>query len=152
MRAIFTFSERIFPPLQSFEIVGSKCLPPNLAKTVLDEVRESYPDKPTGVAVLSMMRDGVQHAYEEMGYELSSVQRFDGLETGYVKMIVNEPVVGKVNIMFIDDNMQVRLFASEELLPVLTLRAAPHVLLACHCMRRRRCKPQCSESCCCSGL
>jgi hypothetical protein len=49
MKVVFTFSENFWTPIKTFEVVGSKCLPPDINEQVMAELNKHHKGKPTGV-------------------------------------------------------------------------------------------------------
>jgi hypothetical protein len=106
MRAVFTFSEKVFPPIQSFEIANSKCLPPDMNERVMAVVNKHFAGQPTGLAALTAVREEIESWYMARGFSYSSLKQFEGLDTGHIRLTVSEPKVRGVIVRFMDEDMQ----------------------------------------------
>ena len=105
MRAIFTFSEKFHPQIQSIKI-KSKVLPRTVAADVMQKLRKTFPDQVTGIAVMSFVRDEIEKHYRDMGFSLSHVKHYNGIDSGKIEVVTNEPRVSRVTVQFVDDNFQ----------------------------------------------
>lgn len=105
MRVLFDLVEQTYPPIQSFEVIGSDCLPADISKRVMERIRPIQGDS-AKLGTLNVVRDTIESYYTERGFNYSSMREFEGLETGRVRVRVFEPRVRNVNVKLVDDHMK----------------------------------------------
>jgi outer membrane protein assembly factor BamA len=105
MRAVFTFNETFFPPIQSFKILNSKVLPADMSERVMKAIEKFHVGQPTGLAVLTTVRNEIEHWYLDRGFAYCQLGSFDGLDTGNITLTVSEPKIRNVIVRYVDDQM-----------------------------------------------
>lgn len=105
MRAVFTFNETFFPPIQSFKILNSKVLPSDMSERVIKAIEKFHPNQPTGLAVLTTVRNEIENWYLDRGFTYCQLGSFDGLDTGNITLTVSEPKIRNVIVRYVDDQM-----------------------------------------------
>lgn len=106
MRTVFTFEEKLYPPVKSVKIVNAECLPNDFADRIWSMLERKYKGELTGLAVLTAVRSEVENWYLARGYTYSNIRDLGGLETGHLTLKVFEPKVRNVVVKFVDDEMQ----------------------------------------------
>ena len=106
MEVRFKFSETFWPTVKSFEVVDSRCLPSDIGDRVMAQLKKYHDGKPTGLAVLTTIRNVVEGWYGDRGFAYSYMKDFDGLETGHVKVSVCEAKINSINVRFVDENFE----------------------------------------------
>lgn len=106
MNAIFSFHETFFPPIQSFKIKNSKVLPADMSDRVMKAVEKYHADQPTGLAVLTTVRNEIENWYLDRGFAYCQLGSFDGLDTGNITLTVSEPKIRNVIVKYVDEQMQ----------------------------------------------
>ena len=105
MRAVFSFNETFFPPIQSFKILNSKVLPADMSDRVMKAIDKYHADQPTGLAVLTTVRNEIENWYLDRGFAYCQLGSFDGLDTGNITLTVSEPKIRNVIVRYVDDQM-----------------------------------------------
>lgn len=106
MRAIFTFSETFFPPIKSFTILNSKVLPGDMSDRVMNSIKKYHEGQPTGLAVLTTVRNELENWYMDRGFAYCQLGSFEGLDTGNISLTVSEPKIRNVIVRYVDENFQ----------------------------------------------
>jgi hypothetical protein len=105
MRAVFSFNETFFPPIQSFKILNSKVLPSDMSDRVMSAIKKFHDGDPTGLAVLTTVRNEIENWYLDRGFAYCQLGSFDGLDTGHITLTVSEPKIRNVIVRYVDDQM-----------------------------------------------
>eukprot|EP00898_Chlorokybus_atmophyticus_P002019 jgi/Chlat1/2818/Chrsp187S02966 len=97
---IFSFREKVWTGMKSFQVAGSTKLPQSVCDAVLREAKKS---KWTTVRVLAQAKTMIEEWYQDRGYVFGTVSSFDGMETGKVTAQITEGEISKVDLLFIDN-------------------------------------------------
>ena len=102
-RVVFDFVEKRYPEIKTFNVEGSKVLPPTVVADVRQKLEE-FKGQAFTMETMAAIKNVVEGWYQTRGFGLSYISHFTGMPSGDVVAHIIEGRTTKVGVVYVDED------------------------------------------------